>query len=91
MNKLEDMRKEIDKIDVEIIDSFQKRMELSAQIARYKKENALPILDEKREKEKLDTIAKNVDANMSAFTSKLYLTLADLSRDYQNIINSEEK
>lgn len=91
MANLEEMREQIDKIDAEIIESFKNRMNLSAEIAKYKKENNIPVLDEKREKEKLDGIAKNVDENMSAFASKLYLTLADLSRDYQNKINLEEK
>lgn len=88
---LEDMRLEMDNIDSEIMASFAKRMELSAQIAEYKKERNMPVLDEEREKSKLDAIAKNVPENMAAFTSKLYLTLADLSRDYQEKINSEEK
>ena len=91
MANLEEMREQIDKIDAEIIESFKKRMNLSAEIAKYKKENNLPVLDEKREKEKLEGIAKNVDENMSAFASKLYLTLADLSRDYQNKINLGDK
>lgn len=91
MANLDEMREQIDKIDVEILEAFQKRMNLSAEIAKYKKDNNLPVLDEKREKEKLDRIAKSVNEDMSAFTSKLYLTLADLSRDYQNKINSGDK
>lgn len=91
-NTLEEMRVEMDKIDAEIMSSFTKRMELSAKIAKYKKEKKLPVLDEEREKAKLDDIAKNVPDEMAAFTSKLYLTLADLSKDYQEKINySEEK
>ena len=92
MKTLEEMRAEMDKIDADIMSSFTKRMELSAEIAKYKKENNLPVLDEVREKAKLDSIAKNVPDEMAAFTSKLYLTLADLSRDYQEKINySKEK
>ena len=87
---LEQLRKEIDVIDDAILDAFNKRMKLSAEIAKYKKNNNIPVLDEGREKEKLDRIAKNTNQDMSAFSSKLYLTLADLSRDYQNKINSEE-
>ena len=86
MNNLEQMRKEIDIIDDKILDAFKERMKLSAEIAKFKKDNDIPVLDEGREKEKLDRIAKSGD-EFSAFSSKLYLTLADLSRDYQNIIN----
>lgn len=90
MNNLEQMRREIDLIDERIIDAFKERMNLSAKMAKYKKENNLPILDADREKEKLIRIAKS-DDKMSAFSSKLYLTLADLSREYQKQINSIEE
>lgn len=83
MRDLETMREEIDVIDREILDAFRKRMALSAEIAKYKKDNNIPVLDVDREKAKLDRIAKNVEDELSAFTSKLYLTLADLSKQYQ--------
>lgn len=91
MSKLEEMREQIDKIDAEIMKSFEKRMNLSAEIAKFKKDNNLPVVDENREKEKLDRIAKSTSDDMASFSSKLYLTLADLSRDYQNKINSGDK
>lgn len=77
----------MDAVDKEILDAFRKRMELSAEIAEYKKANGLPVLDIGREKAKLDSIAKNVDDDLAAFVSKLYLTLADLSKEYQEKIN----
>lgn len=83
MRDLEKMREEIDVIDREILEAFRKRMALSAEIAKYKKDNNIPVLDVDREKAKLDKIAKNVEDELSAFTSKLYLTLADLSKQYQ--------
>lgn len=84
---LEKMREEMDAIDRDILEAFRKRMKLSAEIARYKKDNDIPVLDVDREKAKLDKIAKNVEDELSAFTSKLYLTLADLSKEYQEKIN----
>ena len=80
---LEQMRAEMDIIDKDIIDAFRRRMNLSAEIAEYKKEHKLSVLDVEREKAKLDQIAKDVEDELSAYTSKLYLTLADLSRAYQ--------
>lgn len=85
---LEQMRQEMDIIDDRIIKDFKERMELSARIAKYKKDNDLPVLDVDREKEKLNRIAKSDDEDMSAYLSKLYLTLADLSRKYQDKINN---
>ena len=58
MANLDEMREQIDRIDAEIMNAFQERMSLSAEIAKYKKENNLPVLDEKREKEKLDIFRK---------------------------------
>ena len=41
--ELKDLRTEIDKIDDELVKLFTQRMEVSAQIAGYKKERSLPI------------------------------------------------
>lgn len=80
---LEQLRVEIDSVDRSILELFRDRMSLSAEIARFKKANGLAVLDIDREKDKLDRIAKNVEDDLSAYTSKLYLTLADLSKEYQ--------
>ncbi len=81
---LEDLRKEIDSVDRSIMELFRDRMALSAEIGKVKKANGLAILDIEREKDKLDKIAKNVEDDLAAYTSKLYLTLADLSKEYQS-------
>lgn len=49
MNKLEESRIKIDKIDKQMRELFEERMEAVKGVAEYKKENALPIFDEKRE------------------------------------------
>ena len=81
---LEELRAQIDAVDADIMALFRDRMALSAEIAKVKKANGLAILDIDREKAKLDKIAKNVEDELSGFTSKLYLTLADLSKAYQS-------
>lgn len=81
---LEELRAEIDSVDRDILYLFRDRMALSAEIAKVKKANGLAILDVDREKTKLDMIAKNVEDELSGFSSKLYLTLADLSKAYQS-------
>ena len=42
--ELKDLRCEIDKIDDQLVKLFVQRMEISAQVAAYKKEHQLPIL-----------------------------------------------
>lgn len=81
---LEQLREEIDDVDSRILELFRERMALSSEIARVKKNNGLAILDIDREKAKLNRIAKNVEDELSGFYSKLYLTLADLSKEYQS-------
>jgi len=50
---LQELRKKIDEVDDDLVRLFQQRMDVSAEIARYKKENNLPVHDPAREREKL--------------------------------------
>ena len=54
---LNDYRKQIDDIDRQLLALFGQRMEVAAAIAAYKKEHDLPVLDGKREREKLLDVA----------------------------------
>jgi len=45
---LEEMREQIDKIDDNIMDIFEKRMKIAEQIGKYKKEHNIAILQSKR-------------------------------------------
>jgi len=58
VNELEQCRKEIDEIDKELINLFERRMDVAIRVANCKKENDLPIYDEERESK---VIKKNVD------------------------------
>jgi len=48
---MEDIRQKIDQLDQKIIELLAERMSLVRQIAELKKQNQLPIQDEKREQE----------------------------------------
>jgi len=54
LNKLRD---DINEVDREIVDLFKKRMEIAASVAKYKKENNLPVLDAARERALLSRIS----------------------------------
>ena len=45
------LRQEIDGIDKELLELFQKRMKTCAELAEYKKKKEIPILDESRERQ----------------------------------------
>ncbi len=84
-----ELRNEIDKIDENLVDLFVKRMNISAQIADYKKENNLPIYVPAREREKLQNVAKLAGSEMDNYTRVLYSMIFELSRSYQSKRNIE--
>lgn len=57
MDELKKYRDEIDNIDKQITELFEKRMDISKEIAKCKKENNMGILNAKREEE---VIQKNI-------------------------------
>ena len=87
--ELNDLRSEIDKIDDELVNLFTQRMEISAQIAGYKKEKILPIFVPARELEKLTDVAKKAGPDMANYTRVLYSMLFELSRSYQSKLTGE--
>lgn len=85
---LNELRLEIDKIDDELVRLFVERMEVSARIADYKKENGLPIFVPAREAEKLLDVARKAGSDMEVYTKVLYSMLFELSRGYQSQRNA---
>lgn len=84
MDKLEDYRKKIDKIDKEILNQFLKRMDIVKKIADVKKENNIDIFDEKREKEILKKKTQTIEnEEIKEITKRLFEKIMDLSKDYQ--------
>lgn len=78
------LRTEIDSLDKEIITLFEKRMDVSAKIAQYKKENGKAVFDPVREKEKLESVAALSRDDLKECTTSLFEKLFELSRHYQN-------
>ena len=81
---LQELRKEIDSIDNELVQLFLRRMEVSAQVADYKKAHGLPIFVPAREREKLRDVAGLAGPNMANYTKVLYSMIFELSRSYQS-------
>ena len=53
---LQELRAQIDAVDEQIVDLFEKRMEISGQVARYKIETGRKVFDPTREKEKIASV-----------------------------------
>lgn len=65
MRDLSKIRDEIDDIDGKIVELFEKRLELVAQVAEYKMAVGKPVLDRKREQEKQERLAALTQSEFS--------------------------
>lgn len=81
--ELNDIRREIDKIDTELVELFCARMALSAQMADYKKANGLPISVPTREEAILRQVGEQAGAELGDYARGLYEQIFALSRAYQ--------
>ena len=87
--ELSEIRQQIDGIDQELVRLFCQRMNLSAQVADYKKANNLPIFVPARERAILQKVAEMAGPEMENYTRVLYSMLFELSRSYQSKRNGE--
>ncbi|MBO5639419.1 MAG: bifunctional chorismate mutase/prephenate dehydratase [Oscillospiraceae bacterium] len=87
---MSEYRNKLDSIDEEILRLFSERMNIAAEIASWKQENSLPVLDVRREKEKLQRIEEMSDPELSDYTFTLFSMLMELSRSRQNRILHRE-
>ena len=88
--ELSDYRKRLDEIDEELLRLFSERMNIAAQIASWKQENSLPVLDARREKEKLQRIEEMSNPELADYSFTLFSMLMELSRSRQNRILHRE-
>ncbi len=88
--ELEQLRDEINQVDQQLVELFVKRMNISAQVADYKKANHLPIYVPAREREILQSVAEQAGPDMANYTRVLYSMLFELSRSYQSKRNTAQ-
>lgn len=87
--ELSELRQQIDSIDAELVRLFAQRMNISEQVATYKKDHNLPIYVPAREREILQDVAKHAGHNLENYTRVLYSMIFELSRSYQRKQNME--
>jgi chorismate mutase / prephenate dehydratase len=91
LNSLEEYRKEIDLIDKELINLFEKRMEVVRKVGEYKKENNLEILNVKREEEVIEKNINNLkNEKYKDAGRKLFEKIMELSRELQENLVKEK-
>ena len=81
---LNQLRDKIDDIDTQITELFKQRMETALEVAKYKKENNLPVLNDAREKEVLQKVSEQIGKPLDCYARQVFETLFDVSKAYQN-------
>ena len=81
LNELRDRR---DSIDRQLVSLFKERMNCAAEVAEYKREHDLPVLDAARERALLNKISELSGEEFEEYSRTLYSTILALSRSYQH-------
>ena len=80
--ELSEIRARIDAVDDQLLDLFLKRMALSEEVADYKNQHNLPILNRTREREILAKVTEKA-GDKERYAYHLYSTLFELARSRQ--------
>ncbi|MDF3004982.1 MAG: bifunctional chorismate mutase/prephenate dehydratase [Oscillospiraceae bacterium] len=88
--ELDALRMKIDDINHQMVKLFVERMNVSMDIAKYKIENGLPVLDKERERSILNRMALEAGEPFEDYTQVLFSTLFELSRSYQSSLMANE-
>ena len=80
--ELSEIRTRIDAVDEQLLQLFLERMELADEVAAYKSEHHLPILNERREREILAKVMPKA-GGMERYVCRFYSTLFALARSRQ--------
>ncbi|MBQ8356327.1 MAG: chorismate mutase [Clostridia bacterium] len=81
---LEQSRAAIDRIDRELVKLFCERMNVSADVAAYKRSVGKPVTDAARERALLAKISELAGPDMEEYARTLYATILSVSKAYQH-------
>ncbi len=77
------LRAKMDAIDRELFALLEKRMDVSAQVAEYKKAHDIPVFDESREEQMKANILFMIRPETADLLMEMYDIILKTSRDYQ--------
>ena len=78
---LSQLRGEIDRIDSQIVDLYEQRMEVSSAIADYKIANGKKVFDKEREKEKIQAVKSLTHSEFNSIgIEELFSQIMSMSR-----------
>jgi len=82
MEGIEELRKRIDAIDSQVTELLKMRLAEVKKIGEFKKSEGLPVLDEKREAEKLERLAEGcADKSEETYLKSIYREIFKASRN----------
>lgn len=82
---IQELRAQLNEIDDELSALFARRMEISGQVAEYKCQHNIPVLDRGREREIIARVTEGRPEEIAGYMRLLYKNIFDLSRSYQNV------
>lgn len=84
MESLQELREQLDEIDSQIVELYQKRMEVCGKVGEYKVATGKKVFDKQREKEKLASVTEYVtDEFHKKGLTELFEQLMSMSRKLQ--------
>ncbi|MBR2823892.1 MAG: prephenate dehydratase [Clostridia bacterium] len=83
MNRIEELRKEIDTIDSGIVDLYRRRMDVAHSIGQYKREHGIPVSDPGRERALLNRLGEAAGPEHEYGVRALFNLLLSQSRASQ--------
>lgn len=87
MNLLEQAREDINVIDRNMADLFQKRMEAVKNVAKYKYQNGIPVFDAAREQLVIERNSKYIeDPTVRSFYVRFLQNMMGVSKQYQHTL-----
>ena len=81
--ELKELRERIDREDEVILEAFLRRMQVSREIAEWKKEKGMPVADEAREREQSAAVREKTPEEMRPYAERLFETIREISREDQ--------
>ena len=81
---INELRREIDAVDLELLDCIERRMAISRKIGVSKRESGRDILDSSRESSKLNALLANAGFESKEYVEEIYKTIFEVSRAHQN-------
>lgn len=90
MKNLKQCRKKLDAIDKKIIKLFEKRMAVIKDVANYKQQNNLPVLDKERENAMFErNLNRFTNQELKKYYGDILKAYTGVSKQYQQEIIKE--